>query len=287
MKIKILTMCAGTALLAAASGQVQNLFVSSLQNDIFEITPGGTVSTFVNSITDPSQMAFNSSGDLFVESEGSIVEITPGGVKSTFATGVSYFYGGMAFNAAGDLFVADETGTITEITPTGAKSTFTSGLDDPRGLAFSGQGLLYVGTQTNIMVLNNIGTASTFAAVSGGINSLAFNSTGDLFAENGTNIIEFTPNGKAESTFASISSYAGQMAFNSAGNLFVAANSNTGGYVLEFAPNGAESTFASILGQTDGLAFQPVPEPSVLGLLGVGAVALFARARKIRSDATY
>lgn len=258
-------------LLAAAIGHAQTLFVSSSQDYIFEVTPGGTVSTFVNSITSPSQMAVNSSGDLFVATDGTIVQITPEGVESPFATGI-YDVGGMAFNMDGDLFVSDfGTGTITEITPAGAESTFASGLDDPRGLAFDGQQILYAGTATNITAFGLSGTGRNFATVSGGVGSLAFNANFDLFAGSGTNLLEFTPNG-VESTFASLAPLSGNqaMAFNSAGNLFVAA---TGPYladdgVLEFAPDGTASTFASIFGNADGLAFA-VPEPSALGLLAL------------------
>jgi hypothetical protein len=69
------------------------------------------------------------------------------------------------------------------------------------------------------------------------------------------------------------------LAFDSAGNLFEAeANS---GNIYEFTPGGAQSTFASGLNRPVGLAFQPVPEPSALGLLAVGATALLVRRRKL------
>jgi len=41
-----------------------------------------------------------------------------------------------------------------------------------------------------------------------------------------------------------------------------------------------KTTFASGLSSPFGLAFQPVPEPSVMGLLAVGATALLVRRRK-------
>jgi hypothetical protein len=279
----------GIVLWMCAPARAQNLFVSSSQGFIYEITPGGIVSQFDSRLSgNPSQLALNSSGNLFVEDEGSILEITPAGVMSTFATDLTDM-GGLAFNSAGDLFVSDlganASGLITEITPNGTKSTFATGLDGPRGLVFDNAGDLFVGTATGIVEFGNNGTTSTFASVSGGVNSLAFNSSLDLFAENGTNILEFAPGGTTRSTFASIPSYqgSGQMAFNSAGNLFVA--SPIGG-VLEFTPNGTKSTFASTFGDTDGLAFA-VPEPSVLELLGLGAVALFMKVRKIRSTTTH
>jgi hypothetical protein len=120
----------GMVLLMAMGAPAQNLFVSSFTlNKVDEIAPNGTVSTFVTGITDPTYMAFNGAGDLFVASFGTIDEITPGGVKSTFATGLVDI-GGLAFNSAGDLFVSDfnVSGSITEFTPGGVESTFASGL---------------------------------------------------------------------------------------------------------------------------------------------------------------
>lgn len=63
-------------------------------------------------------------------------------------------------------------------------------------------------------------------------------------------------------------------------NLFV---SGLEGSILELTPGGVESTTATGLNGADGLAFQgvtlPVPEPSALGLLAVGAAAFFVRRR--------
>jgi hypothetical protein len=68
----------------------------------------------------------------------------------------------------------------------------------------------------------------------------------------------------------------GGLAFNSAGDLFA----TSGGNIYEFTPGGAQSTFASGLNVPVDLAFQTVPEPSVLGLLAVGAAAVLGRCRR-------
>jgi len=70
----------------------------------------------------------------------------------------------------------------------------------------------------------------------------------------------------------------GGLAFNSAGDLFVAEDSS--GNIYRFTPSGVKSTFASGLDFPDGLAFQPVPEPSGWKMLGMGALALFGLRRK-------
>jgi hypothetical protein len=88
-------------------------------------------------------------------------------------------------------------------------------------------------------------------------------------------IYEFTPGG-AQSTFTSNSGEPEGLAFDSAGNLFVSEEFN--GNLYKFTPGGVRSTFATGLGDPTGVAIQgitlPVPEPSALGLLAVGASAL-------------
>src|ERR1700683_3307916 len=94
------------------------------------------------------------------------------------------------------------------------------------------------------------------------------------------NIYEFTPGG-AQSIFASRGGSIGsELAFNSTGDLF---ESGGGGYITEFAPDRTPSTFSYDASGFTGLAFQgetlPVPEPSAMALLAVGATAIFARRR--------
>jgi hypothetical protein len=111
---------------------------------------------------------------------------------------------------------------------------------------------------------------------------LAFNSAGDLFeSDNGTeNVNEFTPGG-TESTFATLSSSPNGLAFNSTGDLFV--SGGFAGNIIEFPHSGGQSTFASGLGDPAGLVFQPIPEPTTLALLGIGAAVFFARRHRKQS----
>jgi hypothetical protein len=98
-------------------------------------------STFASGFTEPSALAFNSAGDLFVSENDSIIEFTPAGVESTFASGLDYPFG-LAFNSAGDLFEADYgSGNVYDFTPGGVESTFASGLSHPLGLAFQDESL--------------------------------------------------------------------------------------------------------------------------------------------------
>src|SRR5208282_3233048 len=109
---------------------------------------------------------------------------------------------------------------------------------------------------------------STFASGVAGPSGLAFNSAGDLFVgvSNIGLITEFTPGG-VQSTFGLAVAPVG-LVFNSGGNLLYAAWPI--GKIIEFTPNGTQSIFASGLNNPVALAFQPVPEPSALGLLAAG-----------------
>ena len=271
---------AGAALLLVAlSAPAQNLFVSSIgQNTIYVVTPGGTISTFVQGITDPTYMAFNSSGDLFVDSASSIYEITPGGKTNIFATGISDL-GELAINSAGDIFAAsgNVNGSIIEITPNGVESTFASGLDIPVGLTFNSAGDLLVSTHTNITEITPGGVKSVFTPGLSEPGSLVINGGGYVFAETGLTLTEISPTGSTATSFTSIPSGSRQLILGSGGLLLA---NQTEGEVLEFNPNGEESVFAPGINGAYGLAIQPVPEPSVMGLLAAGAMILFARRRR-------
>jgi glucose/arabinose dehydrogenase len=175
-------------------------------------------------------------------SSGAINRFTPAGVKSTFASGL-VAPSGLAFNSGGDLFVAEQNGgnlggnEITRITPGGVKSVFASTL---------GYGL-------------------------------AFNSAGNLFeAEWGSGSInEFSPDG-VRSTFASGLRFPWGLAVNSADELFVSDSATW--QIYKFLPDGTQSIFAAGSGYGfDGLAFQPVPEPSIFGLMCIAVIALARR----------
>lgn len=247
-----------------------NLFVGDYNQTyrnpgtIYEFTPSGGSSTFATGLSGPQGLALDSSGNLFEGDSGSgtIYEFTPGGIQSTFASGFGGIYYGpyaLAFNSSGDLF-SPNGGSIYEFTPGGNKSVFAS------GLPFTGAG--------------------PYPNVDG----LAFNSVGDLFASDWTSgdIYEFTPNG-TQSTFASGLSYPNSLAFDSSGNLFVTGGgySSGAGYIDEFTPNGTQSTFATGLNDPGYLAFGaiPTPEPSTFALLCVGAIGLLGYAWRRRKAA--
>jgi glucose/arabinose dehydrogenase len=274
-------VCVGVVMLIASSVQAQNLFVSTYPHGIAEITPSGTVSTFASLAYPPRGLAFNSAGDLFAVNItlGSITKIAPDGTQSTFASGLDAFRTiGLAINGADNLFVVSSS-YIYQFTPDGTQSTFASGLSYPDSLAFNSAGDLFVsqlvGLNGEIVRIAPDGTQSIFASGLNSPSGLAFNSAGDLFVGDLSGYIyEFTPDG-TRSTFAAGLNGPIGLAFNSAGNLFE--GDNNSGNIFEFTPDGTRSTFASGLNSPNYLVFQPVPEPSVLGLLAIGVTIVLAR----------
>jgi sugar lactone lactonase YvrE len=112
-----------------------DLFASNLPSTIVKILPNGTVSTFYSGLSEPLGMAFDASGNLYVESDlgvnqGIITKITPGGAASTFASGLAGTSDGLVIDGSGNIYLANNPGSISKFTPpSGIPSTFASGLN--------------------------------------------------------------------------------------------------------------------------------------------------------------
>jgi len=129
------------------------------------------------------------------------------------------------------------------------KSTFAnrrSGISYARGLAFDSAGNLFVGNATNIKKYDSLGNGTTVTSTGIQANSLAFDTANNLFVANGffNNVLKITPSGN-QSTFASLTRAVG-VATDSAGNVYA---SSEGYYapstVYKFNSTGSGSVFAS------------------------------------------
>jgi sugar lactone lactonase YvrE len=85
---------------------------------IVRISPDRVGTPFVSGILNPTGLAFDPEGDLFVTSraEGTVYRIDPGGEATVYAEGMGVATGA-AFDADGNLFVGDRNGTIFKIAP--------------------------------------------------------------------------------------------------------------------------------------------------------------------------
>jgi hypothetical protein len=206
----------------------------------------GTHTTFLSNLDHPRELAFDSAGNLFVttftwalDSDGNILGFdqaavlkVSGGITSTFATFFGGSATGLATDSAGNVFVSSQ---------------------------------LFDQTESTIYKVTPDGTVSTFGSVPGGCFGLAFDSAGNLFAAGADptltygSIYEFTPGGVRSifvgpEAFSSIPGPVG-LAFDASGNLFASVSNGSGG-IVEFAPDGTESTFAmGLTNNPRGLAF--------------------------------
>src|SRR5829696_3504003 len=92
---------------------------------IFRVRPNGTRETFSSGIVNPTSMAIDPSGQLFVSSrfEGIVYRVRPDGSTEAFAHDLGVACG-LAFAPDGMLFVGDRSGTIFRVDPGGHTTTF-------------------------------------------------------------------------------------------------------------------------------------------------------------------
>ena len=158
----------------------------------------------------------------------------------------------------GDIYESNE-GMILRFPPVGGSpGTFASNLSNPKGIAFDGNGHLYVAdaSRGDIYRFSALdGTqAFTFATGLSSPVGLTFDAAGNLFESDAGsgNIYKFSTVDGTRTTFATGVGNPAGLAFDSNGNLFVADFS--GGLIYKFTPDGTRTTFASGLAFPAGLA---------------------------------
>ena len=227
--------------------QSGNLYVAGAGNDtIYKVTPAGIESVYASnsSLGSPEGLAFDSAGNLYTSGYGwggTVNRISPNGTITRVATGV--VGNGLAFDTSGNLYVAGG-GSVTKITPAGVVSTFATGFNDAWGLAFNGDGNLFVSDYwgDSISEITPNGIVSVFATRLDYPTGLAFDGNGDLYV---CNIAESQPLGYL-------------------------------GYLSEIKPDGEDTIFARGLNYPTAIAIS-VPEPSTVCLSGCGLLVILLR----------
>jgi sugar lactone lactonase YvrE len=186
-----------------------NLDVTDLNDSIiYQLSPDGSHRTRLHSrrgISNPSALAFDSAGNLYIALNGThagISVLSPGGMLTRFARHVEPT--GLAFDSAGNLFATDYvTNTVLKYAPDGTKTTFATGFGQPADVKFDLSGNLFV-SDLGAGIIYKITPEGTKTAFATGINQplgLAFSSAGDLYVGAYPQILKITPDG-TQSVFA-------------------------------------------------------------------------------------
>ena len=155
---------------------------------IFRVRPNGTREPFVSGIVNPTSMAFDAQGDLYVSSrfEGAVYRVKPDGTYAMFAGDLGVACG-LAFGPDGALYVGDRSGTIFHVNRPGRTRAFAELPSSVAAfhLAFGPDGWLYVTAPTlnscdHVYRIDAAGTIETFCSGFGRPQGLAFDARGSL-----------------------------------------------------------------------------------------------------------
>jgi sugar lactone lactonase YvrE len=177
---------------------------------LYKITANYSVKPFVTSLVNPSGLAVDRAGNLFVScrNDGTIHRITPEGRAEQWIEGMGVATG-IAFDRSENLYVGDRSGTIFKISP--SREIFVFATIEPSlaayHLAFHPNGDLYVTGPTTssydrVYRITQGGDVTTFFRGLGRPQGLAFDRDGNLYvaASYGgrRGIIRITPQAHAD-----------------------------------------------------------------------------------------
>jgi sugar lactone lactonase YvrE len=177
---------------------------------LYKITANFSVKPFVTSLTNPSGLAVDRSGNLFVScrNDGTIHRVSGDGRSEQWIEGMGVATG-LAFDRDHNLYVGDRSGTIFKISP--SREIFVFATLEPSvaayHLAFHPSGELYATGPTTssfdrVYRISQGGAVTTFFRGLGRPQGLAFDREGNLFVAGSLGgrrgIIRIDPQGRAE-----------------------------------------------------------------------------------------
>ena len=177
---------------------------------LYKITPNYAVKPFVTELMNPTGLALDRQGYLYVScrNDGTIHRVSPEGRSQLWVEGMGTATG-IAFDTIGNLFVGDRSGTIFKINP--EREIFVFATLEPSvsayHLAFSPTGELFVTGPTTssfdrVLRINQKGEISTFFRGLGRPQGLAFDRKGNLYVaasfEGRRGIVRIAPDASAE-----------------------------------------------------------------------------------------
>jgi sugar lactone lactonase YvrE len=200
---------------------------------LFRIDVSGEVSEFSGDITNPTGIAFDSTGQMFVSSrmDGIVYRITPFKEAVPFAKNLGIATG-IAFDKTDTMYVGDRTGTIYKINGIGEETAWAQLEPSVSAyhLAFGPDEALYVTGPTvasfdSITRIDSKGEASVFYKGLGRPQGLAFDRAGSLYVaaslRGRRGIVQIAPTGSDAKLFVAGMNVVG-LAFNVTGELAVA-----------------------------------------------------------------
>lgn len=202
---------------------------------LYRLYLNGALEEISGDVMNPTGIAFNPSGQLFVTSraEGTVYRITKDNEAIPFASDLGIATG-LAFDRRGNMYVGDRAGTIYKINSIGESEVFAK-LEQSIAayhLAFGADGILYV-TRPNVASFDSVmridedGEVSTFYRGLGRPQGLAFDRNGNLYVaaclRQRRGIIRIAPDGTDAEVFVAGMNLVG-LCFGANGEMFIAAN---------------------------------------------------------------
>ncbi|MFN2516090.1 MAG: gluconolaconase [Pyrinomonadaceae bacterium] len=199
---------------------------------LFRIDINGELTEFSGDIINPTSIAFDKSGQMFVSSrmDGTVYRITPFKEAVAFARNLGVATG-IAFDQAGTMYVGDRTGTVYKVNGIGEESPWAQLEPSVSAyhLAVGPDDALYVSGPTvasfdSVVRLNAGGEVRVFYKGLGRPQGLAFDEKGSLYVaaslRGRRGIVRISPDGKNANMFVAGMNLVG-LAFSSTGDLAV------------------------------------------------------------------
>jgi sugar lactone lactonase YvrE len=200
---------------------------------LFRIDVNGETTEFSGDITNPTGIAFDSTGQIFVSSrmDGNVYRVTPFKEAVPFARNLGVATG-IAFDHSDTMYVGDRTGTIYKVNGIGEETAWAQLEPSVSAyhLAVGPDEALYVAGPTvasfdSVMRVDADGDVSVFYRGLGRPQGLAFDSGGSLYVaaalRGRRGIVRISPDGNDAEMFLAGMNLVG-LAFNSTGDLAVA-----------------------------------------------------------------